>query len=123
MEINDINDFVTNFTVYVKKDGSLEVYDAEGNVDFLAPEELVDHIMPKKPKITGISDDYVPGFLNWLARIVLAGYYESRDAEGSGYEDWEVDVLLEQVQHWMEQTGMEKTTEQVSDFMYENRRL
>lgn len=73
--------------------------------------------------IHGINSDYVPGFLKWLAGIVLESYYNQFDPENT-YEDDEVTTMVEMTELWLtnDKQGV-ATPDEVYAFMFDNRRL
>lgn len=66
------------------------------------------------------------GFLTWIARIILAGYYmEHNENTGNDedYTDEEVTTLVEMTELWLTNDKPDATEREVIDFMYDNRRV
>lgn len=62
-----------------------------------------------------------PGFLQWIARIILTGYYNERDSDDT-YDEDEVVALTEITELWLTNDKPDATEREVIDFMFDNRR-
>lgn len=66
------------------------------------------------------------GFLRWIARITLAGYYMAYNENTGLNEDYtedEVDALTEVTELWLTNDKPDATDQEVVDFMFDNRRV
>ena len=65
------------------------------------------------------------GFLCWIARIILTGYYEEHN-ETTGndetYTEEEVAALVKLAEEWLDNESPEATERELVDFMFDNRR-